>query len=173
MRDRRGGFTLVEMLVVITIIGLMIGLFVLASGVVSRTRPLEDEANRFAARLSVARERAEIEARPYGAILAADGYRFVHWDVDRLLWVASDDDLLRPHTLPSDLEFALRIDARDVVLRSANKDDAPQLGVGADGEYTAFELRLRRPGEAQTEILVPDPEGGLLRRSEGATSGTP
>lgn len=52
------------MLVVITIIGLMIGAIVLATGVVGRDHLLEDEANRFAARLGIARERAEIEARP-------------------------------------------------------------------------------------------------------------
>ena len=43
------GFTLIEMLVVITIIGLMIGGAVLALAVVGRDRSLENEANRLRA----------------------------------------------------------------------------------------------------------------------------
>lgn len=149
------------MLVVITIIGLMIGAIVLATGVVGRDHLVEDEANRLAARLGIARERAEIEARPYGAIVRHDEYRFVTFDFDRLTWVDSDDPALQRRALPAGVELKLSLDGREVVLR--DKIDAPQIGVGSDGEFTAFEVRLARSGDTAAESIAPDVDGGLRR----------
>lgn len=156
------------MLVVITIIGLMIGAIVLATGVVGRDHLLEDEANRFTARLGIARERAEIEARPYGAIVRRDEYRFATFDFDRLTWVDSDDTELKRHALPAGVELKLLLEGREVVLR--DKIEVPQIGVGSDGEFTAFEVRLARSGDPATENVAPDVDGGLRRTGPGASS---
>ena len=155
------------MLVVITIIGLMIGAIVLATGVVGRDYLLEDEANRFAARLGIARERAEIEARPYGAIVRRDEYRFATFDFDRMTWIDSDDTELKRHALPAGVELKLLLEGREVVL--GTKSEVPQIGVGSDGEFAGFEVRLARSGDPATEVIAPDVEGGLRRTSASVT----
>ena len=93
------GFTLIEMLVVITIIGLMIGGAVLALGVVGRDRSLENEANRLRAVLDYARDRAELETRHYGLRVTREGYAFAWFDPRTGLWQPAIDDALRTRRL--------------------------------------------------------------------------
>lgn len=85
------GFTLVELMIVITIIGL-------ASAAVALSLPdprgrLAEEAERFAARTRVARDAAIINARPTSVWVTAGGYGF---EVRRAgAWSASADGPLQ------------------------------------------------------------------------------
>jgi general secretion pathway protein H len=68
------GFTLVELLIVLTIIGLMSAAVVLAFP--DHRGSLIDEAERFAARAQAAQERAVMDARPIAIRLTSAGYGF-------------------------------------------------------------------------------------------------
>ncbi len=72
--DRTQGFTLVELLIVLTIIGLMSAAVVLAMP--DGRGSLVDEAERFAARAQAAQERAIVDARPMAIRVTAAGYGF-------------------------------------------------------------------------------------------------
>ncbi len=72
--DRRAGFTLVEVMVVVTIVGLAAGFVVLA---VPDIRPsLSHEAGQLAAHLNEARQEAVLTNRTIEARLSAAGYDF-------------------------------------------------------------------------------------------------
>lgn len=74
--ERRAGFTLVELMVVVTIIGLMSGLVVLS---LPDSRPsLSTEAERFGARLLRAREEAVMSGRGVEVVVTSQGYHFTH-----------------------------------------------------------------------------------------------
>jgi general secretion pathway protein H len=73
-RNRRNGFTLVELMVVLVIIGLAATAVVLA--VPERGGSLLAEAERFAARAKAARDAAIVEARPIALTIDAGGYAF-------------------------------------------------------------------------------------------------
>lgn len=68
------GFTLVELMVVIFIIGLMSAAVVLTMP--SEERRVLDDAERFAARAAAARDMAVLSARPVRVWVAASGYGF-------------------------------------------------------------------------------------------------
>lgn len=72
-RDRNG-FTLVELLIVLTIIGLMSAAVVLAFP--DPGGSLTSEAERFAARAQAAQERAVLNARPIAIRMTSAGYGF-------------------------------------------------------------------------------------------------
>ncbi len=71
-RNRRNGFTLVELMVVLVIIGLAATAVVLA--VPEQGGSLLAEAERFAARAKAARDSAIVEARPVALTIDAGGY---------------------------------------------------------------------------------------------------
>jgi len=77
-RSRRAGFTLVELLMTVAIIGLAAGAVVLS---IPDPRPsVADDAERFAARLSRARDEAVLTNRPVAVEASAAGYGFSTFD---------------------------------------------------------------------------------------------
>ncbi len=90
----RSGFTLVELLMVVAIIGLAAGAVVLS---VPDPRPsVAEDAERFAARLSRAREEAILSNRPVAVEATPAGYGFTVFD--GAAWAALDDGPFGPET---------------------------------------------------------------------------
>jgi len=69
-----GGFTLIELMVVLFIIGLVAGAVVLA--LPGDSAALSEDADRFAARVAAARDEAVVGARPIAVWIAPSGYGF-------------------------------------------------------------------------------------------------
>jgi len=161
MRGRLGGFTLLEMLVVITIVGVLIGGAVISLGLLGRDAGVQSELQRLQRHLLFLRDRAEIEQRPYGVLIEPEGYDFLVFDSRTLQWQTIGDDALVRHRWPAGLAAELDLDGRRVVIAARKDESVPQIGVDASGEFTAFELRLARAGVAETAWLRPDPEGTL------------
>ena len=85
MKER--GFTLVELMVVLVIIGLMSGA-VLLSMADPRGR-LSDDADRFAGRVRAAHDRAIVTARPIAVWISTTGYGFEERRDGQ--WIAMDE----------------------------------------------------------------------------------
>jgi len=161
MRGRLGGFTLLEMLVVITIVGVLIGGAVISLGLLGRDAGVQSELQRLQRHLLFLRDRAEIEQRPYGVLIEPEGYDFLVFDSRTLQWQTIGDDALARHRWPAGFAAELDLDGRRVVIAARKDESVPQIGVDASGEFTAFELRVARAGVAETAWLRPDPEGTL------------
>ena len=142
------GFTLVEMLVVVVIIGVMVVGAVLALGVAGRDRSLENETRRFNALLGYARDQAELQTREYGLRFTRNGYFFIAYDARRGQWLEVSDEILRPRTLPAGLEFELELEGRRIVLDRETGAIAltPHVGIASSGDFTSFRLTFRRDG---------------------------
>ncbi len=86
-RSAQQGFTLIELMVVLTIIG-----FISAAVVLAMPDPrgrVIDDADRFAARVAAARDEAVVTARPIGLWVSASGYGFQRREGAQ--WVALDE----------------------------------------------------------------------------------
>jgi general secretion pathway protein H len=149
-RSRDGGFSLIELLVVIVILGIMVGMAVLSMGLLRGTDHAETEARRLTALLALVGEEALVQGRDFGVEFFEDGYRFLSWDADTGLWTeVTDEAALRRRTLPPELSIALAVDGREVIVQSderrgTRKPDeiAPQVAIFSSGELTPFELFL-------------------------------
>ena len=149
---RAHGFTLLELLVVVVIVGLFAGVAVLSLGVLGSDRELEREAQRLSSLLELVHEEALMQGRDFGVLFSATSYRFLIFDYQSGTWVVpADDDFLRERQLPERLNMSLRLDDRDVVLEpdlvEAEDTTEPQVLVLSSGEMTPFEAGFAREFE--------------------------
>lgn len=79
--SRQHGFTLIEVLVVIVIIGVMAAMIVVSMTMGDPRRELLKEAERLRTVLALAAEEAVIQQVELGAEFTESGYRFLKWDM--------------------------------------------------------------------------------------------
>jgi general secretion pathway protein H len=157
---RAGGFTLLEVLVVLVIIGIITTMAVVSIGVLGGDHEMDQEVRRLQAVLNQAREEAQIEGRDVGMRFDADGYDFLDYDGRNARWLpVADDPLLRPRRLPAGVTLVLRMESREVKLDPRTpptdaKPAQPQLLVQASGDLEPFELSLHRAGtDAEARVI--------------------
>ena len=148
------GFTLLEILVVLVIIGVMVSMVTLSVGLLGVDREADEEARRFWAVVRQAREEAELQAIDLAVFVGTTDYEFLRFDTRRNEWQpVVDDKLYAQRTLPEGLRFRLWMEGREIVLKPglpdrSKKDEnekwPPQLTVLSSGEVVPFELHLER-----------------------------
>jgi general secretion pathway protein H len=116
-RSRSRGFTLIEIMIVVVIIGVISASVLLSVNITGRDNELEKESDRLLTLVNYAREQAEMQTREFGVLVHDDGYQFVTYDTRRQLWrELYEDEALHLRKLPDGLNFKLVVDARPVVL---------------------------------------------------------
>lgn len=144
------GFSLIELLVVVALIGIFAGMVVLSMGVVGSDREVEQETLRLRSLLTLLREEALMQTRDFGVLFTRAGYRFYVYDYMRQLWVEPpDDELLAQRDLPRALDLALTLEERRVVLapnfdRIDDDEPEPQVLILSSGEVTPFTAEFSR-----------------------------
>ena len=159
------GFTLIEILVVVVIIGVLTAGIVLSVNITGRDRELEKESDRLLALFNYAREQAELQTREFGVMFQDDGYEFLTYDTRRDSWRSVfEDDALRARRLPDGLGFKLSVEARPVVLNRPKdaKDKTPQVMIFSNGDLTTFAATLEREGGMRSVTLTQDNKGQMV-----------
>ena len=111
------GFTLLELMVVVVIIGIVVIGTILSLGATGRDSGLEQERDRLSALIAYTRERGEMLTLEYGIRLGQHGYRFTFYDNRLAQWGPERvDDTLRLRRLPQGLRFQLLIEGKEIVL---------------------------------------------------------
>lgn len=141
--SRQRGFTLIEIMVVVVIIGTVITFGVLGM-MPDDDRELENQARRLHTVLELAHENALLEARELGLILEPDGYRFTELVNDEWRGIdSSPHGYLRPHTMPDHLRLEVELDGLPGEREPGrSEDDRPGIMLLSSGEITPFRLRI-------------------------------
>ena len=109
-RSHQRGYTLVEMLVVLMIMGLLIGT-ISAIARPSSKDTLQLEAQRLAQLLNLAAAESRASGKSVRWTSEGPGYRFLRWQNDKGWSEIGDNDLLRPRVLPSGMTInSLRVE---------------------------------------------------------------
>jgi general secretion pathway protein H len=161
------GFTLIEIMVVVLIIGVLSAGMILSVSLTGRDRELEKESDRLTALINYAREQAELQTREYGVIFQDDYYEFVSYDVHRQVWRSVfEDDALQVRRLPYGLDFKLKVETHPVVLKKPQdaKDKTPQVMIFSSGDLTQFEVTLEREGGVRSITVNQDDKGAVVEQ---------
>ena len=167
------GFTLIEILVVIVLIGIITSMAVINIGGQDDTE--EREARRLAAVLETASREAVIEARELGLILHDDGYRFTRLEQGEWRSEAfAQDRALRRHTFPDGVRLDVSTEglpgSREPGADNDDDDDngRPHILILSSGELTPFEIEVRRPASRRPSWFVTgDLDGDITFFEEG------
>lgn len=161
MKLRPTGFTLLELLVVLVIVGITLSFVVLSLGLRSDRDILAEEARRIATLMQLASEEAVVQGRELAMQFDGTAYRFLVLDKDR--WQAmTADDIWRERRLPAGLDVELVVEGRSQTSATAS---ARLVYFYSSGEISPFQLSLQDSQRKYRHHVNGDAQG-LIRHLE-------
>ena len=164
------GFTLIEVLVIVIIIGIVSAAVLLSFGVLGDDRALQQQARRFASLVDLAADESLMQGRDYGVEFTRSGYRFLEYEPLSGQWQEIiGDEIFRPRQLDEGLDLELVLEDRSISLgerfaeavtdgeeeedEKRADDFAPHVLIMSSGEVTPFNLYILRPAD-RSELHV-------------------
>jgi general secretion pathway protein H len=163
------GFTLVEVMLVMLLIGLLATTVVMNFTGESREEKLDKQAGRFQQIFQFVAETAMLKQQEWGLYVQADRYGFLYYSNETAKWVAADEPVgLQQHKMPDGIVLKLELEGLpgeesnllsqlDWQLESQERPDEegkipvlPQVFILSSGEISPFQLLL-----TETSDLTP------------------
>lgn len=171
------GFTLIEMMIVLVVIGIMASMlsFVIAD---NPSRQLEREADRLLAILNMAADEALLQGNEYSLAAAeyedATGYQILSLTLTDNTWQSFNQKPFGFYPLAESISLTVELDEKILIdqqsigeqiekLQQVDKNYQPLLILFSSGEITPFELILRHSEVEQAIILHSDGVSGIER----------
>ena len=155
---RPGGFTLLEILVVLIIIGVIVGGAMISIGDPGINK-IREANQRLMALVELAQEEAVLQSRDVGIGFWQDGYAFFQPtgaldEAGNVVWAQlEDDDVLRQRNLIEGMRVHLKLEDVEVVM-NAVAIKRPQVMILSSGEITPFKLMLTLDDDLHTGFSV-------------------
>lgn len=174
------GFTLLEILVMLVVIGITISFVTLSIGVGGRPVELQTEAEKLTGMLQLALEESVLTGKPLGLrineTLERDGTHFVYeWSVlEQGTWqVLEQHPVLQDGQTAEGVELDLTLEGVDIKLQQENKEDEddsklkekyqPDIFILQSGELTPFTLHISNPELPGLVYRIKGNPAGALR----------
>ena len=144
------GFSLLELLVVIVIIGIAVSFATLAFGDNQADR-MSHKSQQLGALIDLAKEQAIFSSQELGLLFTKDSYSFYKMESavgkdkkEVTVWRAIENDrILTKRTLPDGLEYELLLEGVQVAFAASKlKEITPHVFILSDGSISPFELKL-------------------------------
>ncbi|MDG2107022.1 MAG: type II secretion system minor pseudopilin GspH [Woeseiaceae bacterium] len=175
MRNKQNGFSLLEIMVVIVIVGIILSVSSFSVGILRSDRQVSIEVQRFIALTEVAQDEAEMQGREFGIEVMTTGYRFVEYNAYTERWTGVyGDDTLRLRALPDEINLELYLENKVILLdddpvifkddnklQTATEVYSPHLLIYSSGDITPFELHFVRDQDNAVIALRGDVLGVL------------
>lgn len=171
------GFTLIELMVVIVIIGIIVTSVVLSINTDDVKEHMEIEMNRLRALVNLAREEAVLQDHDMALVIKENSYSFQWYDIKQQKWLAVDDgQVFRERKVPLGTNLVLLIEDIPTPEKKArpglslNLDDedkkkqeeeeqVQRVVIFPSGEVFPFELILQKDDESTQFKLIANADG--------------
>jgi general secretion pathway protein H len=153
------GFSLLELLVVVVIVGIISAIYTLSFGVLDEDRELQRELERLGAVLELASEESMMYGREMGVRFFSNHYEFSRLDItgpDGPEWIVFNEDVLRARQLDPRLALELEIESQEILLRpelGKKEKYQPQVFIYSSGEITPFTLSIRPESNSEGQTI--------------------
>lgn len=143
--ERIRGFTLVEILVVLLIIGITIGFAMLAFGDFGARRRVVFAAEQFVNDVKMVQNQAILENSTFGILVNQDSYRAFRFNAAMSWQVVSSNRIFRQHFFPkpASLRFQPKIGSAGT----------PQIIINESGDMSPFNLLVDIKGSVVAEVV--------------------
>lgn len=193
---KQGGFTLIEIMAVLVIIGVVTTIAVISVKALGGRDPEGQAATRLAGLIELASENARMENIQYGLVVKPHSYQFARLGGNN--WApVTNDPTLGVHHLPAGVEMTVTVQnaikipmagsasnaASAAVPASASSGSTadttnsgnakalhPQIAILSTGELTPFTLRLTNPQNHKVYVLRGDNNGQIHIQAPNASS---
>jgi general secretion pathway protein H len=136
------GFTLIELMVVIVIIGILVNYVAISFGKNAPADQLNTESERLKSLIHIAGEEALLRSAFIGVDLLEDSYAFLRLEDGE--WQVMDDNLFRQRELPQEIEITV-ITAQPAGDDNDEEDKekrTPEIILLNSGEMTPFDIKI-------------------------------
>ena len=168
------GFTLLELMVVLVLIGIIFSFAMLSLGGDDVARMMERETRRLVTLLDMAGEEAVIRGEDLGVHFTDTGYAFMV--LRQNSWAdVTNDPLLKPRDLPAGIDLDLEIEEEPPQVgesdpdKDKERDDTPtpQVYILSSGEMTPFTMTLQSEQSVMRYTLTASVLGNLTWEAQG------
>jgi len=142
--NNQSGFTLVEILIVLLIIGITISFALLAFGDFGATRRVELAAEQFANYVKLVQQHAILETGTFGILVEHKDYQAFRFDLVSGWQTLSAQSVFRLREFPSVAEVSFQT-------KMNSSPHTPQIIINESGDMTAFQLAFKSKG---TDVAV-------------------
>ena len=156
---RTSGFSLLEILVVLTILAVLTGTVMLSFTGAESEQALKGAAERMVMRIELARQHSLTRNREWGIYVEEAAYRFAEFDPEQQVWIEKNERPFNENDLPDLVGLSLDLEEYDS-LPFEEDDELPQILIFSSGEITPFALLLEPEWETNAWLVSSD---GLAR----------
>jgi general secretion pathway protein H len=161
---QQSGFTLLELMIVILIMGILMSFSVLT--VTTGDAPDSPKAimQQLHQLLKLATEESILENEEIGLEIGLQGYRFFLWEKQK--WKRmTDNEIFRPREISAELETELYIEGQSIILEE-NEEPTPQIVFLSTGEISSFELQYTHKHSEEVWRFTGFPNGSIKLEHE-------
>ncbi len=165
------GFTLLEVMIVVVVIGIISSMTLLKMGDGGQSQWQQQEAQRLLELFKLSSQEAMVSGNPIGLELCRDGYRFVHLQGEH--WQAEQRDaLFRQRPIQAKLHLALQLGNHPIALNGLAQTSLhpkPQIVFTPDGDTSLFQILISIDDSTERVSLANTAKDGLTIKALTAT----